>query len=257
LQKSEQNAKRQATAEVSAVKSEYAQKTARLEEREQSVSRKEKENWTREQHISEEVKTKAEAMSKAQRARQDKEHSKRMGELEGSYKAKVAGNEVFLFGCLLYGILCTVFTAIRSETFVSDFKGFFSAIWVFLQGFVGAVLELAQKASQLGDKIPQPIVAVIVHWLLLILVVLLICGGVGFLLAAGVFKLYGYYSEELADNISLSVALVTLAVEVFFAEWLRSWLPVNLLLFFLIVHALYIAIRAYVRSCKKNRGYYY
>lgn len=49
--------------------------------------------------------------------------------LEHVYRAKIIGYEGIMLGSLLYGILCTLFTAVCSETFVSDFKAFLNVIW--------------------------------------------------------------------------------------------------------------------------------
>ena len=68
-------------------------------------------------------------------------------------------------------MLTTVFTAVRSEAFVSDFKTFFMVIWQFIVNAFQLLLKGGQWASQLGDKIPQPVVATIVHYLLLIVFV--------------------------------------------------------------------------------------
>ena len=119
-------------------------------------------------------------------------------------------------------------------------------------------LPLAKWASQIGDKIPQPIVAVIVHWLLLILVLLLLCGGLGVLVCIGGIKLFTGCTEKLefADDWSLLVFLVSLALSIFFADEIRAVVPINLLLLNIIIHALYVLVRWYVKGCRESRGYY-
>lgn len=102
-------------------------------------------------------------------------------ELDRKFKAQTASYDSFLLGLLLYGVLTTVFTAVRSEAFVSDFKTFFMVIWQFIVNAFQLLLKGGQWASQLGDKIPQPVVATIVHYLLLIVFVGGIAIGVGFL----------------------------------------------------------------------------
>lgn len=44
--------------------------------------------------------------------------------LDRKFKAKTASYDSCMLGLLLYGVLITVFTAVRSEAFVSDFKTF-------------------------------------------------------------------------------------------------------------------------------------
>ena len=161
-----------------------------------------------------------------------------------------------LLGLLLYGVLTTVFTAVRSEAFVSDFKIFFMVIWQFIVNAFQLLLKGGQWASQLGDKIPQPVVATIVHYLLLIVFVGGIAIGVGFLIFLGASKVFEFYTEDYADTMSLAVFLISLAVSVYFAEPIRAVIPINLLLLLILVHIVYVLIRWYVKGCMRSRGYY-
>ena len=116
--------------------------------------------------------------------------------LDRKFKAQTASYDSFLLGLLLYGVLTTVFTAVRSEAFVSDFKTFFMVIWQFIVNVFQLLLKGGQWASQLGDKIPQPVVATIVHYLLLIVFVGGIAIGVGFLIFLGASKVFEFYTED-------------------------------------------------------------
>lgn len=51
-------------------------------------------------------------------------YQSRKKELDSKFKAQSLSYDGFVLGLLLYGVLTTVFTAIRSEQFVSDFKAF-------------------------------------------------------------------------------------------------------------------------------------
>lgn len=177
-------------------------------------------------------------------------------ELDRKFKAQTASYDSFLLGLLLYGVLTTVFTAVRSEAFVSDFKTFFMVIWQFIVNAFQLLLKGGQWASQLGDKIPQPVVATIVHYLLLIVFVGGIAIGVGFLIFLGASKVFEFYTEDYADTMSLAVFLISLAVSVYFAEFIRAVIPINLLLLLILVHIVYVLIRWYVKGCMRSRGYY-
>lgn len=161
-----------------------------------------------------------------------------------------------MLGLLLYGVLTTVFTAVRSEAFVSDFKTFFEVVWGFLLTCFGWLENGANFMAQIGDKIPQEIVATIVHWLLWFIVLFGVGIGAVVLLLIGIAKLVKWYAEEYADNTSLGFALVSLALSIFFAEEIRAFLPINLLLLLILVHIVYVLIRWYVKGCMRSRGYY-
>lgn len=226
-------------------KAEYEQKVRELDRQKYRAERMEqdaKEAMARQQAF---IRAKAEAMSKAERSR-----------LESQYKAKTAGYEGVLLGSILYGTLCTLFTAARSETFINDFQAFFGAIWNVARLCADKVLQVAKWAAQVGDMIPQPMVSAIIHWLIQIILVAGVAVGVGFLLFIGGEKLYSGYKEHFADQISLAELLISFAVVVFFAEPIREVLPVNLLLLLLICHGVYMGIRQYIKGWRRARGYY-
>ena len=174
--------------------------------------------------------------------------------LDRKFKAKTASYDSCMLGLLLYGVLTTVFTAVRSEAFVSDFKTFFKVVWGFLLTCFGWLENGANFMAQIGDKIPQEIVATIVHWLLWFIVLFGVGIGAVVLLLIGIAKLVKWYAEEYADNTSLGFALVSLALSIFFAEEIRAFLPINLLLLLILVHIVYVLIRWYVKGRKRARG---
>lgn len=186
---------------------------------------------------------------KADTQKQAKEMVKaKVKSLEAAYQAKTSNHYAYVTGVSLYAVLVTVLTAMRSEVFVSDFKTFFAVIWGFILLCVEKLKIGADFVAQLGDKILQEIVATIVHWLLWLVVV----GGVGIgatvLLFIGLAKVVGFYAEDYADNLSLGVALVSLAASIFFAEEIRAIVPINLLLLLIITHVLYVGVRWYIKG---------
>lgn len=245
LKQDKLNAEQEAEATVSSVKREYQQKVRELASEQSRVEQREREANSLKNSLQAKIKAEAELITQNKRKR-----------LENEYKAITVGHEGIMMGSLLYGVLCTIFTAWNSETFVSDFKTFFISIWGFLCLCVEKLLEMAKWASQLGDMIPQPTVAVIAHWLILIAVILLAGGGVIFLLFLAGNYAYIHYRDNYADTTSLTVVLISLAVTVFFAEPIRAVVPINLLLLLIIAHVLYIGVRYCIKDYRKSMGYY-
>ena len=239
------NAEQEAEATVSSVKREYEAKGRELDRRIGEAAKQSASLKSERQSISEDIEQRATAKYLDQKK-----------ELDRKFKAQTASYDSFLLGLLLYGVLTTVFTAVRSEAFVSDFKTFFMVIWQFIVNAFQLLLKGGQWASQLGDKIPQPVVATIVHYLLLIVFVGGIAIGVGFLIFLGASKVFEFYTEDYADTMSLAVFLISLAVSVYFAEFIRAVIPINLLLLLILVHIVYVLIRWYVKGCMRSRGYY-
>lgn len=182
------------------------------------------------------------ALSKAK-----KDYEAKTQTASAKYDTMVATYGGLLIGLSLYGLLITIFTAVRSEAFVSHFKTFFTVLWHGITYIIDKLIQLGLFVARLGDMIPQDIVSFIVHWLLLIVVV----GGIGIgavvLLFIGFGKVAEFYADnEFLDGITLAVALISLAIIVFFADVISSIQPINLILLFLIVQGIYIGTRAYV-----------
>lgn len=245
LKQDKLNAEQEAEATVSSVKEEYAAKGRELDRRIGEAAKQSAELKEERASVNQDVERRATAM-----------YQNRKKELDSKFKAQSLSYDGFVLGLLLYGVLTTVFTAIRSEQFVSDFKAFFIAIWQFLVNAFQLLLKGGQWASQLGDKIPQPVVATIVHYLLLIVFVGGIGIGVGVLIFLGASKVFEFYTDDYADTLSLAVFLINLAVSVYFAEPIRAVIPINLLLLLILVHIVYVLIRWYVKGCMRSRGYY-
>ena len=256
LQKSEQSARQEAMTEVSAVKEECAKRERIAEGKEQEADRLKSHLKAVEADLSGQIDKKAQNLVESKLNALHGVYEAKQRSLDRKFKAKTASYDSCMLGLLLYGVLTTVFTAVRSEAFVSDFKTFFKVVWGFLLTCFGWLENGANFVAQIGDKIPQEIVATIVHWLLWFIVLFGIGIGAVVLLLIGIVKLVKWYAEEYADNTSLGFALVSLALSIFFAEEIRAFLPINLLLLLILVHIVYVLIRWYVKGCKRSRGYY-
>ena len=58
------------------------------------------------------------------------------------------------------------------------------------------------------------------------------------------------------DIISIMVTIMSTAIVIYFGEWIKSVLPINLIVLLLLVHVVYIGIRCYVKDWLEERGYY-
>lgn len=257
LQRMEQKARQEAEDRVSSVKREYANKQAELEKKIASADYRERQASTLEANLSRRADERAQKLAETRSKALRGEYEAHRKSLVSEYEALIVRYRGVLLGCLLYGVMVTLFTAVRSEVFISDFKVFFVAIGRFLMLLVNSLISLGDWASQLGDMIPQPIVALLVHWLLWILACIGIAIGFVVLLIIGLFRWFKWFKKNQADLIALSVFLVSLALIIFFPAVFKAFLPVNLLWLLLWVQIVAMGIRAYIQSCKRNRRYYY
>ena len=176
--------------------------------------------------------------------------------LAGRYKAKTAIYEALMFLLIWYSVSTTLFQMIRSKIFISDCVVFFDTIATFTQTIAGWVVLTGKTVAQISNGISNPVVAGIIYWLIRIL----ICGGclvgVGILVVFIEIKIAGLYKKYCWDIITVLVILISIAIAIYFADWIRTILPVNLLFLLLLVQVIYVVIRWYVKGWRETRGYY-
>ena len=111
--------------------------------------------------------------------------------------------------------------------------------------------------AQISDGISNPVVAGIIYWLIRIL----ICGGclagAGILLAFIGIKIAGLYKKYCWDMITIMVTLISMAIAIYFGDWINTVLPINLLFLLLLVQSVYVTIRWYAKEWYKVRGIKY
>ena len=176
--------------------------------------------------------------------------------LAGRYKAKTVMYEALIFLLIWYSISTTLFQMIRSKIFISDCVVFFDTIATFIQTIAGWIILTGKNMAQISNGISNPVVAGIVYWLIRIL----ICGGclvgAGILVAFIEIKIAELYKKCCWDMITIMVILISMAIAIYFADWIRTILPVNLLFLLLLVQVIYVVIRWYVKGWRETRGYY-
>ena len=175
--------------------------------------------------------------------------------LAGRYKTKTAMYEALMFLLIWYSVSTTLFQMIRSKIFISDCVVFFDTIATFTQTIAGWVVLAGKNVAQISDGISNPVVAGIIYWMIRILISGGCLVGVGILLAFIEIKIAGLYKKYCWDMITIMVILVSMAIAIYFADWIRTILPVNLLFLLLLVQVIYVVIRWYVKGWRETRGY--
>ena len=176
--------------------------------------------------------------------------------LAGRYKTKTAMYEALMFLLIWYSVSTTLFQMIQSKVFITDCRIFFDAIGTFTQTIAGWVVLTGKNVAQISNEISNPVVAGIVYWLIRIL----ICGGclvgAGILVAFIEIKIAELYKKCCLDMITILVTLISMAITIYFGDWIKTVLPINLLFFLLFVQLVYVGIRWYVKGWRETRGYY-
>lgn len=189
-----------------------------------------------------------------QQAKEQYEHQR--NGLEKKYKAKIVGFDAMLVVLWWYAIVTTIFAAIRSETFLSDFTAFVDTVWNGIYQTGKWIVNVGNALAQVGDRIPNETMAIVAHWLLFIIVIVGVAVAVGVLVVIAEKKVSKVYRENCWDMISVGVAVTSVALVVYFGDWIKGFVKLNLVVLLLLVQAVYVGIRVYVNGCKRARGYY-
>jgi hypothetical protein len=186
----------------------------------------------------------------------EKKHIKQIKRSDAKYKAMIAAIQSELWITVIYATILTVFMAARSRCFTDNLTSFFTGIAIAVKALITNAYTSGIWCAKVTDGIGMYAVQQILYYLIIIIIIIVICGIPGLIIYLIGKKYVEWYKKEIADHISMWVAVVTLAITIFFAEEITSILSINLIWLNIIIHLLYSAGRAYVRGCKKNRGYY-
>ena len=77
-------------------------------------------------------------------------------------------------------------------------------------------------------------------------------GAYGLLIVGIGYQVGKIYRKYCWDILSIIVAITSTAIAIYFGEWIKSVIPIDLIMLLLLVHMVYIGIRCYV----KERGHY-
>ena len=179
-----------------------------------------------------------------------------MEKLAGRYKTKTVMYEALMFLLIWYSASTTIFQIIQKKEFLTDCRTFFDAIATFTQTIAGLIIQIGKEAAQISNGLSNLVIAGVVYWIIRIL----ICGGC--LAVAGIFlafigiKIVGLYKKYCWDMITIMVILISMEIAIYFGDWIKTVLPINLLFFLLFVQLVYVGIRWYVKGWRETRGYY-
>ena len=114
----------------------------------------------------------------------------------------------------------------------------------------------ADSFGQLSNRISNSIISEIVYWLIAVIVM-----GILFIMTGLPIVWIGYqvgkiYRKYCWDIISIMVTITSTTIAIYFGKWIKSIIPMNLILLLLLVHVVYIGIRCYVKDWREERGYY-
>ena len=176
-------------------------------------------------------------------------------QLDKKYKNMTTGYESIMFLLVWYSVATTLFTAILSPVFLNGCIIFFSTIGKGMVSLFREFVTGADSFGQLSNGISNSIVSGIVYWLIVAIVMGSLFIITGFLIVGIGYQVGKIYRKYCWDIISVMVALMSIAITIYFGEWIKSGIPINLIVLLLVVHVVYIGIRCYVKDWREERGY--
>ena len=176
-------------------------------------------------------------------------------QLEKKYKQMTTGYESLMFLLAWYSIATTLFTAILSPVFLNDCITFFGVLGKGMGSLFREFVIGADSFGQLSSGIPNRIISGIVYWLIAAIVMGILFLITGFLIIGIGYQVGKIYRKYCWDIISIVEVITSTAIAIYFGDWIKSVISINLITLLLLVHVVYIGIRCYVKDWMEERGY--
>lgn len=154
-------------------------------------------------------------------------------QLEKKYKQMTTGYESLMFLLAWYSIATTLFTAILSPVFLNDCITFFGTIGKGIINLFREFVTGADSFGQLSNGISNSIVSGIVYWLIAAIVMGILFIITGFLIIGIGYQVGKIYRKYCWDILSIMVVIMSTAITIYFGEWIKSVLLINLIVLLL------------------------
>lgn len=149
-----------------------------------------------------------------------------------------------------------IIDTVSSEVAMNDVFLFIYIIWSSVCQFGKGVISVGQYASQLGDKILNDPIAIVVQWILQILILAGAIVGAAIIIIVLGKRVARMYWENYWDTVSVIVTVFSVAVVVYFGDQIRPVMEINLVVFVIIMGTVYVGLRTNVVGYKRARAYY-
>lgn len=167
---------------------------------------------------------------------QKKLTEKRAEELNDQFRIKWQWTMFSLIAC--FG-LATLFTGYKSERVASDCIDAFNSVRNIVMMVFNGINNISVK---IADSVGVP------EFIALIIIAVVAFGIIGLIVFFSGKAVANLYQDCCYDEISLFVALVSIVVLVWFADYM----PLNIVLMLILSHIVYIGVRWYIKGYKEN-----
>ena len=242
LQRSERKSREEAEKEVAHVKSEYCRKEQELD-RLIADAEQEKQKALSLQSVVQKL-----TDQKAKRLTEDNRRHWQVW-----YQAKKAAMQGYVGVLVMICFVTTVLSIIRQKVFCEDVIEFIRGFGKTIQRIVFRIHSIILSLAEVTKNVPNDVAAVILKWMMVVLLWVMPVALIGF----GIYKFWEKYGEDIRGGIDVwncSVAVLVLAGLVYFGDYVKEIVSVNLFGMWLLVDVLLVLAGWYVWGCKKYRG---
>lgn len=242
LQKIERKAREEAEKEVALVKSEYYQKEQELDRLIEDAEQ-EKQKALGVQSVVQKL-----TDQKAKRLTEDTHR-----QLQIWYQTKKTAMQGYVGVLTMICFVTTILSVIRQRAFCEDVTGFFKGFGKVIPAFAVHMHSAILSIVEVTENVPNNVAALILKWIILVLLWIMPVALIGF----GIYKFWGKYGEDVCKGIDVwncSVAVVLLVGLVYFGDYVKEFVSINLFGMWLLVDILLILMGWYVWGCKQYRG---
>ena len=242
LQRSERKSREEAEKEVAHVKAEYCRKEQELD-RLIADAEQEKQKALSFQSVVQRL-----TDQKAKRLTEDKRRQWQIW-----YQAKKAAMQGHVGVLNVICLVTTVLSIIRQKAFCEDVIKFFWGFGKTIQMFAVRIHFIILSLAEVSKNVPNDVAAVILKWTIVVLLWIIPAALIGF----GIYKFWEKYGEDIRKGIDVwncSVGVVVLVGLVYFGDYVKEIVCINLFGVWLIADVLLILAGWYVWGCKKYRG---
>ena len=195
----------------------------------------------KEDHIDREIKSKAEDLIKADRARLEREYKSRsqdndrqtkakQDELSKKYKTMMVTYKIEFMAVLIYGLISSILQAITTPVITEDIISFFTGLWKGIVGLYTLIEMLARNVAGLANYIDDLTASGIVYGIICVAIMAVLILAILFGLGLVLFRYGRYVRENQWDMYTVIAITVEIAITLFLAEEIKRLLPVNLII---------------------------
>lgn len=246
---------RKAERKAGRCKQEYEEKMQTLAEKERKLDEDRQRVSDMKTGLAKEISEKAEALVSGELERLQWTGRVRQAKLEGDFRRKRNGMYGGYVLSLIYGIAVTIFEAMESQAVRGEVIEFANLICKAVLWVLGLAERAWYAILPLQLRFPNRTAGVIAATCLAAAAAALICGGLFGIPAVLIWKAASGAGEYFKSLKTLYLSAFSLAILVWFADPIRSMIPVNLVLLWVILQAAGFIIEAIRRHRRDKQRY--